>query len=80
MEMDKEPIDKLLADYKKPEDIVGENGLTLHALHVLDDLPHRRLSNIQVRAPLQMMQLHFHGFTHSVAPRCSALMAMTAKT
>ena len=27
MEMDKELIDKLLADYKKPEDIVGENGL-----------------------------------------------------
>ena len=27
MEMDKELIDKLLEDYKKPEDIVGENGL-----------------------------------------------------
>ena len=25
--MDKELIDKLLADYKTPEDIVGENGL-----------------------------------------------------
>ena len=27
MEMDKELMDTLLADYKKPEDIVGENGL-----------------------------------------------------
>ncbi|MGH3849199.1 MAG: IS256 family transposase [Pseudonocardiaceae bacterium] len=27
MEMDKELIDKLLADYKTPEDIAGENGL-----------------------------------------------------
>ncbi len=27
MEMDKELIDKLLGDYKKPEDIIGENGL-----------------------------------------------------
>jgi len=27
MEMDKELIDRLLADYKTPEDIVGENGL-----------------------------------------------------
>ena len=27
MEIDKELVDKLLADYKKPEDIVGENGL-----------------------------------------------------
>ena len=27
MEIEKELIDKLLADYKKPEDIIGENGL-----------------------------------------------------
>ena len=27
MEIDKEVIDKLLANYQKPEDIVGENGL-----------------------------------------------------
>jgi len=27
MEMDKELIDKLLADYEKPEDLIGENGL-----------------------------------------------------
>ncbi len=27
MEMDKELIDKLLGDYRKPEDLVGENGL-----------------------------------------------------
>ncbi len=27
MEMDKELIDKLLADYQKPEDLIGENGL-----------------------------------------------------
>src|SRR3954447_21920245 len=27
MEIDKEVLDKLLANYQKPEDIVGENGL-----------------------------------------------------
>jgi putative transposase len=27
MAMDTKLIDKLLADYKKPEDIIGENGL-----------------------------------------------------
>ena len=27
MEIDKEVIDKLLANYQKPEDLVGENGL-----------------------------------------------------
>jgi putative transposase len=27
MEMDKGLIDKLLADYEKPEDLIGENGL-----------------------------------------------------
>jgi|GEM_PF-1092876 len=27
MEMDKELIDKLLGDYQKPEDLIGENGL-----------------------------------------------------
>lgn len=27
MAIDSERIDKLLADYKKPEDIIGENGL-----------------------------------------------------
>ena len=27
MAIDLKPIDKLLADYKKPEDIIGENGL-----------------------------------------------------
>ena len=27
MEINKEVIDKLPADYQKPEDIVGENGL-----------------------------------------------------
>ena len=27
MEMDKELIDKLLGDYRKPEDLIGENGL-----------------------------------------------------
>ena len=27
MAIDKELIDKLLTDYKKPEDIIGENGL-----------------------------------------------------
>src|ERR1700751_4860461 len=27
MEMDKGLIDKLLADYQKPEDLIGENGL-----------------------------------------------------
>jgi putative transposase len=27
MGVDKELIDKLLADYQKPEDIIGENGL-----------------------------------------------------
>ena len=27
MAIDKKLIDQLLADYKKPEDIIGENGL-----------------------------------------------------
>src|SRR5215467_3622601 len=27
MAIDKKPIDQLLTDYKKPEDIIGENGL-----------------------------------------------------
>ena len=27
MEMDKELIDRLLGDYRKPEDLIGENGL-----------------------------------------------------
>ena len=27
MEIDKEAINKLLANYQKPEDMVGENGL-----------------------------------------------------
>ncbi len=27
MEMDKELIDRLLGDYQKPEDLIGENGL-----------------------------------------------------
>jgi len=27
MEMDKDLIDKLLGDYQKPEDLIGENGL-----------------------------------------------------
>ena len=27
MEMDKGLIDKLLGDYRKPEDLIGENGL-----------------------------------------------------
>lgn len=27
MELDKGLIDKLLGDYQKPEDLVGENGL-----------------------------------------------------
>ena len=31
MAIDKVLIDQLLADYKKPEDIIGENGLLKHA-------------------------------------------------
>ena len=57
----------------------AQSVLALRALHVLDDLPHRGLSNIQVRAPLHMVRLHFHGLAHDLAPRCSAFMAIAAK-
>jgi hypothetical protein len=53
--------------------------LTLRALHVLDNLPHRRLSNIKVGTPFEMMRLHFQGFAHGVAPRYFGFMAMAAK-
>ena len=32
MAIDKAFIDQLLADYKKPKDIIGENGLLKHSL------------------------------------------------
>jgi hypothetical protein len=33
MAIDKKVIDQLLADYKKPEDIIGENGLLKDQSH-----------------------------------------------
>jgi putative transposase len=35
MEIDKELIDKLLADYKGPEDLIGEQGLLKQRTKVL---------------------------------------------
>ena len=37
MAVDPELIDKLLADYKTPEDIIGENGLLKQLTKELDD-------------------------------------------
>jgi hypothetical protein len=56
-----------------------QSVLTLRAFHILDDLPHGRLSNIQVGASFEMMRLHFQGIAHGVAPRGSAFIAMAAK-
>src|SRR5690606_36110519 len=38
--------------------------LTLRTLDVLDDLLHRRLSNVQVRVTLEMVRLDFARFVH----------------
>ena len=35
MAMDLKPIDKLLADYQSPEDVIGENGLLKHLTKAL---------------------------------------------
>ena len=53
--------------------------LTFRTLDVLDDLPHRRLPNIQVRASLEMVRLDFQRIAHGVAPRWLAFIAIAAK-
>src|SRR5215469_15764579 len=42
--------------------------LALRALDVFDDLPHGGLTDVQVRAPLEMVWLDFERFIHGVAP------------
>ena len=45
MAIDKAFIDQLLADYKKPKDIIGENGLLKHALKPSWSEPCRQLTD-----------------------------------
>src|SRR2546430_2667944 len=42
MALDKDLIDKLLGDYQKPEDLIGENGLSKQLTKALDELEQRQ--------------------------------------
>ena len=46
--------------------------LPLGALDVLDDLLHRRLSDVQVRVTLKMVRLDFARFVHGSSVRCAS--------
>jgi putative transposase len=52
MEMDKEVIDKLLADYKGPEDLIGEQGLLRQLTKALVE----RAMQAEANAPLGLQQ------------------------
>jgi hypothetical protein len=58
--------------------------LTLRALDVLDDLPHRRLADVQVGVALEVMRLDLEGLVHGALPSLefraiAAKMSMTAR-
>lgn len=53
MAVDPELIDKLLADYKTPEDIIGENGLLKQLTKELDDY-RLKAGRILLRRPRPM--------------------------
>ena len=53
--------------------------LPFRALDVLDDLPHRGLADVQVRAALEMVRLDFERFIHGVL-RSLAFIAIAART
>ena len=61
MGIDKELIDKLLADYKGPEDLIGEQGLL------------KELALVQI-VPARRVQWSFYGIRQRqrrVAPACA---------
>ena len=56
MALDKELIDKLLKDYQKPEDLIGENGLLKQLTKALVE----RAMNAELTHHLAESRLHVH--------------------
>jgi hypothetical protein len=71
--------DNLIVTPAECDGATTQRVLTFRALDVLNNLPHGRLPNVQVRSSFEMMGLNFKRLIHGVAPSRVVLIAIAAK-
>src|SRR5487761_2120048 len=71
--------DNLVISPAQSDGATTQSVLTFRAFHILHDLPHGGLPDIQIRTSLKMVRLNFKRFIHVIAPEIAVGIAMAAK-